>query len=527
MFNQWFEFKELSRWAKLKWILLLAIVLVAAFRRFSLPSAPFADLDVRGYLNPVVNAYQFHFLGHSNARCFVYPLFVLVVTWLADSLHGVTIGQHLLGLVTGVLIFMMWEQPFIKGHASKKIRWVAVGLQLVSTAYFLLATGVIIFEHTIRPESTAIFVLVLTLFLLVRNLSGRGGNAVPLSVAVFLGLGVSFLFPRGTIAGLVVVVFVLQRVTGVTLRSGTRAAVILVPMVLVAILLALPERYLISKYDRDTDNFGMRQFFYSHADIGRELIASGFNKQPWIKEEEMNEIAGVLVPHTPQDAHFRQLGFNPDELMYGAVSKTIDSVLGKRSDLFYGFYDGQIVVFGLGKYISRVAHELFWYYAYNSGFERIYLYEHPAYNDMYGMTEASFFPEMRQAGGVFAAYRREVQGLKDYSLSPHFAVLNVLYFILQITFLPTVILFAVVFVARRFFKAGVENNCVAQLGTTCWLMLGVHFGLVAMVALVHTFGIERYGASIFGVALLTQLFCGFYLVVMGVGRDGVEQDSPG
>ena len=390
---------------------------------------------------------------------------------------------------------------------------------------FFTLTGVILFEHTIRPESLAIFVILLSLFLLVRNLSGRGGNILPLALSVFLGLGIGFLFPRGTIAGLVVVVYVLHRITGVSLTSGARAAVILVPMVLVAVLLAFPERYLINKYDPDTDSFGMRQFFYSHADIGRELIANKFNKQPWIGNDEMDEIARALVPQPPADAHFRQLGYNPDELMYGAVSKTIDSVLAKRCYVFYGFYDGQIAVFGLGKYISRVAHELYWYYAYNSGFERICLYEHPVYYDLYAETAASMFTEVKQAGGLFAVYQQEVAGLKGYSISPRFEVLNVLYFILQLTFLPVIILFILVFIARRFLKTGEERESLAQPGMTCCLMLGVHFGFVAMVALVHTFGIERYGTSIFGVALLTQLFCGFYLVVVGRSVDFIKQDT--
>jgi len=89
---------------------LLLVLIWAARLRFSLPLTPFADADFYGYLNPAISALTGGRFKHFISREFLYPLFVFLTLRLCGDFRCISITQHVLGLATGVLLVMAWEE---------------------------------------------------------------------------------------------------------------------------------------------------------------------------------------------------------------------------------------------------------------------------------------------------------------------------------------------------------------------------------------------------------------------------------
>src|SRR4051812_23448923 len=80
----------------------------AAWRRFSLPLEPIADLDIWGYLAPALVKLTRGEFVHEG-RNFVYPGFLFLLLRAFGDFRAITIVQHILGLAGGGLILMAWE----------------------------------------------------------------------------------------------------------------------------------------------------------------------------------------------------------------------------------------------------------------------------------------------------------------------------------------------------------------------------------------------------------------------------------
>src|SRR5438270_7778173 len=89
------------------WWLALAILFGwGAWRRFSLPLEPVADLDTWGYLAPALFKLTRGEFTHACGRNYVYPGFLLLVLRMFGDLRAIVIVQHLLGLAGGGLLLL-------------------------------------------------------------------------------------------------------------------------------------------------------------------------------------------------------------------------------------------------------------------------------------------------------------------------------------------------------------------------------------------------------------------------------------
>src|ERR1043165_6432346 len=95
------------------WILFVALFAWAAWRRFSIPLEPVADLDTWGYLAPALFKLTGGEFVHVCGRNFVYPGFLLVVLRMFGDFRAVVVVQHLLGLAGGGLLFLTWQRTRI------------------------------------------------------------------------------------------------------------------------------------------------------------------------------------------------------------------------------------------------------------------------------------------------------------------------------------------------------------------------------------------------------------------------------
>jgi hypothetical protein len=161
-----------------------------------------------------------------------------------------------------------------------------------------------------------------------------------------------------------------------------------------------------------------------------------------------------------------------------------------------------------------VLRELGFYYLRFSNHERVYPYEQPKRADPYDLSQQAILAEGDVSLPLVSSYIQFIWAPHARVMASGFTFLNVLYFLLQATFLPVLMLFLFLALLRNrgILKPGApSNNILSLLESYCITLLLIHTGLVVTVACAFTFGIDRYVETIFPIALLLQCFCIFYL----------------
>ena len=155
-----------ARWPTLLYAGLLAAILVcAAVLRYRLPPTPLFDGDSWGYLNPGFSKLSGGTFEHTFGRNFVYPGFIFAVLCLCGNFEALTVVQHALGLLTGLVLAGAWNALCACLVVPERTRTVARFFGLLLVADYLLSRSPMLFEHTIRPE--AVYPLVLAWILLL------------------------------------------------------------------------------------------------------------------------------------------------------------------------------------------------------------------------------------------------------------------------------------------------------------------------------------------------------------------------
>ncbi|HZE12739.1 MAG TPA: hypothetical protein VE086_03190, partial [Chthoniobacterales bacterium] len=322
-------FKSISATARIAyWISLLALFAWAAWRRFSIPLEPIADLDTWGYLSPSLFKLTGGEFSHACGRNFVYPGFLLLVLRIFGDFRGVVVVQHLLGLAGGGLLLLTWQRVRTFVATSRLGHRIHFGLGLILAAVFLLAGEPIRAEMGIRPEGICGFLLAFSFFCLVeflartfviRKRAVRWGVATAVSALLLASVKPSFvflalvpLFPLG-----------LFLLTPHPLRQKVSLAF---GILLAAAIIVLPE-YFLSREDDFSRLFLPTTLFVVHADLIRDQMADDVAKQAllpyrhdWL-ERVQKDLDAEITKSTPVEGwRFPSLGFSPDYLMYGRNS---------------------------------------------------------------------------------------------------------------------------------------------------------------------------------------------------------------
>lgn len=522
-----------------KYLLLLVVVVLGAYRRFSLPLTPFGDNDTPGYLAPVLSFFQYGHLSHANARGFLYPLYVLCLVFVGHSFSIVTVAQHIMGLCTGLIIFRILDESNFKGLTNKLYRWLLLLIQLNITAYFLLAGEVILYEHTLRPEALAMFFMVLLVGVLLKiQLQPKAARlTIWLPLVVFLDLFLFVLFPRWGFA--LPVVFVVSAFYFVRLKLSAIKKLVLaaVPVVLFAVVVWLPERYLVNTYDSTADSFLARQFFYVHADMVKTLLKKDIAQCKDGEEDKKKTLMAIdstLDIASATNDNFQLLGFDPDKLMYGEANNTIEALLRNQQNKvnaaeadewdfaqFAKQYDVRVIGQEPKAYGHKVCHQIRMYYAppfFSRGWT--YLIEQKRFwSGSYADSYNALSPSGSINDKIYGDYLTQLAQLKDYNWASRFRFLNGYYLFLRISFFPTLLLFLLATVAKPFLmkrKPLDEQAFLTRVFSFAWALVLIHLALVVTVASIHTFDNDRYYKSIFPITLLMQASCMISLLSLGI-----------
>ena len=316
------------------WLLAaLGIFIRAASQRFSLPAWPLADADYYGYLNPALSKLTGGGFDHSIAREFLYPAFVFLNLCGFGDFRAITISQHFLGLATGGILLMAWQQFLAlrrvpaatlggaRGFALAALRQPPA---LVMVWVYLCDRSTVLAEHTIRPEAVFPLVAALSVWLTLRFVRLRWVDARPSAaweigaVQLFVS-GVLFMLRPSFAFG---VGFVNLPLAVALCARGEPWAAKLRPvawaLAAAVVLLFLPEAVL-RRPDRLATTLLPSMRLLVHGDLVlRQLDADLAPGHPTRYDREMLTAFRARLAHAlevsrqPENHPWARLGFNPD-----------------------------------------------------------------------------------------------------------------------------------------------------------------------------------------------------------------------
>lgn len=91
-------------------VALAALFICGAWLRMQAPLDPIADPDVWGYLSPALRKLIGAEFGHTDGRNFLYPGFVFLLLRAFGDFRAITVAQHILGLLAGVVLLLSWRR---------------------------------------------------------------------------------------------------------------------------------------------------------------------------------------------------------------------------------------------------------------------------------------------------------------------------------------------------------------------------------------------------------------------------------
>ena len=324
------------------WIAVAVLFAGAAWKRLSLPLDPIADPDTWGYLSPALQQLTGAGFTHEG-RNFLYPGFLWGLLRVFGDLRAITIAQHFLGLLAGVLLLVAWRRARILGAESRLPSRAHEILGLVLAGVYLFAGEPIRAEMEIRPEGVCAFFLSLNLWFVIQFVV----RAFVLRERALTGVGIGMAFTAVVLASLKPSLFGVAAVSLVPLglfflqRNRQQAKIGLgLGAVAAALVLFLPE-YFLSRRDELARLFLPTNLFVVHADLIRDQMADDLQQRvdlpyprDWLGRVHDQLAAEITKSHRAEPEHYFLLGFSPDYLMYNESS--IASRLLQESNYDFG-----------------------------------------------------------------------------------------------------------------------------------------------------------------------------------------------
>ncbi|MEI6033752.1 MAG: hypothetical protein WCS65_05675 [Verrucomicrobiae bacterium] len=503
--------------------MIVCMVLCGAWLRFSIPLAPLTNRDSGGYISPAL-AMLVDGTYTPSHRNFPYPGFIWLLLKTSGTFASITVAQHILGLVGGVVFWLAWLRLGVFLPRDWRITALHAVLGLGLVWGLLLSKQPVFLEHSLRPEAIYPFLISLHIFgaisFLERSLIRR---SVPLAIwwGAFLTV-VSFgLYVMKPIWGLALVSGGLPLLIALACGRGKWRAVPFAAGALGTVagvaLFVLPESILSSRRSQPVALISA-QLFFVHADliereIRRDLANPG---EPPFPREILISTAdkfrdGLLNVQKP----YRTLGFNPDAFMYGPANYLAQAFFRSQpgaADRFYLHYYVQAWREQPFQMLWKIFRELSVFYRCDGKITRAgaILEFRKWYAESAAIhAEPDYLKPYREWGpleGYMAAVRSASATDEPYQmdlLEVFLSVINAIYVVVLVLFL------AAGFYCGRKSEAG----CVPPFWIGIWLF-SYNFAITLTVALVHSMSIQRYTDTQFCLTLFS--FCAGLIVLVSM-----------
>ncbi len=505
------------RFVWLTWAVLLVILAFAARARFIWPGPPVVDPDTWGYFHPALSKLNGTGFVHTNGRNFVYPAFLYVLLAVTGTLRAIPVVQHLLGLASGVLMWVCWRQWRAWFTDSRLPAWADAALGLGLVAFFLQSASEISHEHTVRPEGIFPFFALLDLTFLLAFLRAWFVARQPRRAAAWAGGGVFvalLLYQLKPSFGLALVAAVAPVLAAalVPWRQPARPRQLLAVGTLAAfvagmVLFMLPERHL-ARDDLMSTLFLPETLFTIHADIIADQMNAdvrGHVSTPF-DPGLLAQASADLALELPRSAArpikpYPSLGFNPDYLMYNSSFCAWFSLRQTPPQMaaFEYYYFKRAWTHLPGRMLAKVGRQLRTFYSFHCTtfwpgstlrIDKQYRKSSDAFGYPGYQRELLRYPPTR-------AYLAEARQLgRSGLLFPQWPLMIYANVAASVTAFPLLLIFLAELAVVGGVRAGwCDAPGVARLLTPGWVLLmfyGFLFGNTFTIAFVHSLDMDRY-----------------------------------
>jgi|GEM_PF-3026946 len=494
------DFYDKNYIKKIYWFSVFLIIFIGLFLRLSINSLPYSGGDTWGYIGPAVNWFENAEFTHVYGRSFPYPFFVLLNLLIFNDFSYLSIIQHCVGVITGIILLILWisiSKYFIK-DAIKNLYFNLTGLVLF--ALYLFSKTPVIWEHHLQPESIYAFFLILQAFFvfnILRYLNNNEKKYYFYGILFFINNYFLFIFqPRW---GLTLIFnLIIYLICFFILKAGYLKKIlylIAIPVVLTFLLVYIPENILM-KNDTARGGFLSGTLFWAHSkiidiELKKDIKDAGFNKydKNILKQASiyMNEMF-----NRKQSKH-KYLGFFFNKLLYGEADRYLHAKLTEKEyNQFCKYYFIKSVFKHPFLYSKKVLLELSQFYNFYGGMyiNRDHKIDQEIYADGYDSlykydSNSNYLP--------FLLYVNALKNIKKtfYNFNkPSLLCVEVIFFLLSVTYIIIFIIFFVIFILNFFNKKIDRKNLL--FGIFILILFLYNFFISLSSSMIYCLDVDRY-----------------------------------
>jgi len=327
-FRAFVQANQAALWRISYFVIAVFIFAVAAQKRFSWPEVPLADNDP-GYLWPALIKLNGGAFLHIQGLNFLYPGMVYLILRACGDFRAISVIQHFLGLVAGVLFLATWSRlaEFFPKPRLSRIAHEAIGLW--GAAIYLLSNTPILLEMRIRSDALCMFFEVLVFWLVIQFFYYRVVLLDAAKAIIYAaGGGISaFLLASLKPSFILMACFAVAPVIWLTLNAKwqlTPKVVFCCITVPIIAALMLTEHHL-RRSDQAVKTFLPETLFVIHANIIQAQMAADLknDKTDGYPREWLQVASDDLkkdIERSRNQHPFPILGFQPNYLMNGSDS---------------------------------------------------------------------------------------------------------------------------------------------------------------------------------------------------------------
>ncbi|CAB3765816.1 hypothetical protein [Paraburkholderia solisilvae] len=454
--------------------------------------------DSIGYLYPAAHYMDGQPYVHTNGRGFVFPMFLTILMEIHRSQRTILIAQHALYCITLVCCWIVMVVIFKSIQFKTRVSWVISAI-LFSTGFalFCFNGSALALAYTVMPEPLYSALLTLVILLIAMHFSTKKSTAKKwtlLSLA-FLGAVIPLVKPHFILSAVATPLTV-----AINSKKTSRKAAFAIAMAGLFLVtpLYLFEKTLQKKYDfAVSTTFGPETLFCNNADIVYRYLNQ---KQPQTNIPLQLELKKIL---DAGPGWWVLNGFNGDKCMYGPAAEILSTTFHKTPVAASEFFIQTYIQSAL--YSPTIV-------ANRIGTQFSYLTSFPlSAKDAPTPINCNIVSEGVKLGSLFATLHDEC--MRDLGKNTSFRtidpdVFNALFVIL----IPLAAVTLFVCMLSRKARAHIPM----EIRATFISLFSIYVSTNLLIALVHTFDIERYIAM--QAPLMVCLFASSIAVVVSAAQ---------
>jgi hypothetical protein len=374
---------QITFWKTIYFVISAFLFIAAAQKRFSWPQVPWADYDP-GYLQPALMKLNGDAFTHIQGLNFLYPGMVYLILRPWADFRAISVIQHFLGLVAGVLFLATWSRLADFFPKPRLNRIAHEGIGLWGAAIYLLSNTPILLEMRIRSDALCMFFEALVFWLIIQFfyyrvvlpdaakavICGAGG-----AISAFL---LASLKPSFTLMASFAVAPVIFLTLNAKWNQTAKVAFFCITVPLI-VALTYTEHHL-RRNDQAVKTFLPETLFVIHANIIQAQMASDLRKgKTGIYPPEWLQVVSDDLKKEIERAQnlqpFPVLGFQPNYLMNRPDSLLNDwrRQLGEEAFLrFLHYWYWHSIVSSPLAFAEKIARQLGVFYSTNCPAFQIY-----------------------------------------------------------------------------------------------------------------------------------------------------------